>query len=362
MRVHLLSLPNVQSTWKYDLDGFNVMNLRFAKILKTLGHHVTFYASEQNDAPCDELVTITTLEEQQKIIGTFQYQHANISHTNPLWVLAAPRMIAAIGERKQPRDIICTIGGGSQQNVTDAHPDLLTVEYSIGYVGNYARHRVFESDIWRHMCYGYQHNDSVRLFDETIPGFFEAEKFPQHTPEDYIVYVGRFVPKKGLSVVCEAAKRAGVKLKLIGHGDPAVTKDLITYGENLGALPELERNEVVAKAKALICPTMYLEPFGCISPEAQLCGTPVISTDAGGFVETVEHGKTGFRCSMLGEFVDAIHRVDSLDRDYIRARARRLYSMETAAVAYDKYFKKLDTLWGDGWNTQPYGLENSNAV
>ena len=60
MRAHLMMLPNCQSTMAYDLDGFNVMGIRFAQVLKRLGHTVILYASEENDAPCDELVTITT--------------------------------------------------------------------------------------------------------------------------------------------------------------------------------------------------------------------------------------------------------------------------------------------------------------
>lgn len=353
MNVHLLSLPNVQSTWAYDLDGFNTMNIRFATILKRLGHHVTLYASEENDAPCDELVCITTLAEQKEVIGTHQYQHANIHHENPLWILYNPRAVKAIAERKQPRDVICSIGGGSQKPVTDGHPDLMDVEYSIGYVGNYARYRVFQSRAWQHLAYGYQRIDSCRFFDAVIPGFFDEDRFPVvEKPDDYYCYVGRFVPKKGIKIVCDACKAAGVKLKLVGHGDPT----LITYGENLGALNEHDRNEVMAHAKALICPTVYLEPFGCISPEAQMCGTPVIATDFGGFTESVEHGKTGFRCSMYGEFIDAIHRVDELNRHYIRHRAVELYSMATATVAYKKYFDRLQTLWKDGWNTEPYAL------
>jgi glycosyltransferase involved in cell wall biosynthesis len=183
-----------------------------------------------------------------------------------------------------------------------------------------------------------------------IPGFFETEKFPQNSPEDYIVYVGRLVPKKGLAIACQAAENAGVKLKLIGHGDVST----VTYGELLGPLPEDERNEVVSKARALICPTVYVEPFGCIGPEAMLSGVPVISTDFGGFTETVEHGVSGYRCNLFGEFVDAIGKVDTLDRSYIRARAQKLYSLEAAATSFAEYFRRISTMWGVGWATCPY--------
>lgn len=347
MRIHLLSLPNCQTTQAYDLDGFNLLNRRFARLLKELGHHVTLYASEENDFACDELVTCVSKANIDKSFVGGEYQHAFIDQSNPLWQLASPVMAAEIGKRKQPRDLICTIGGGSQRSITDAHPDLMAVEYSIGYVGNYAPYRVFQSTAWQHTCYGHQGIDCGRFFDAVIPAFFETEKFPQADPEDYVLYVGRFVPKKGISIVCDAAKAVGVPLKIIGHG----AKELITYGEYLGPVHEAEKIAVMSKAKALICPTVYIEPFGCISPEAQLCGTPVIATNFGGFTETVEHGKTGYRCDMFGQFVDAIQKVGSLDRNYVRARAQKLYGLDAAKASYAAYFDRLNTLWDKGWHT-----------
>lgn len=350
-----MALPNVQTTSAYDLDGFATVTIRFAKLLKGLGHHVILLASEENEAPCDELVTCITKAEQVQWGGPAPYQHARIAPDNPLWRLASPRMIAAIQQRKQPRDIICTIGGGSQADVTHAHPDLLAVEYCIGYEGCYSQYRVFQSQAWRHFIYGAQgHKLGGRYFDEVIAAFYETEKFPFVTPEDYILYVGRIIPYKGIQIACQAAQLAGVPLKLIGHGDPAQIPNIVTYGEYLGPLNEAQRNEAMAKAKALICPTIYIEPMGMIAIEAQLCGTPVISTDAGGFTESIEHGYSGYRCNILGEFVSAIGKVGGLDRANIRERAQALYSMEAGARLYDNYFRRLNTLWENGWNTEDF--------
>lgn len=350
-----MALPNVQTTQAFDLDGFCTVTIRFAKLLKGLGHHVILYASEENEAPCDELVTCITKAEQAQWGGAIPYQHAKIAVDNPLWRLASPRMAAGIGQRKQPQDVICTIGGGSQADVTNAHPDLLAVEYCIGYEGCYAPYRVFQSQAWRHMCYGAQGMKlGGRFFDEVIPAFYELDKFPFVTPEDYVLYVGRIIPYKGIQIACQAAQIVGMPLKFIGHGDPAQIPSLISYGEYLGPLNEPTRNAVMASAKALICPTIYVEPMGMISVEAQLCGTPVISTDYGGFTETVEHGFTGYRCNLLGEFVSAMKKVETLDRTMIRARAQALYSMETGSGLYANYFRRLLTLWEQGWNTEDF--------
>jgi len=138
-------------------------------------------------------------------------------------------------------------------------------------------------------------------------------------------------------------------LKIIGHGD----KSLVTHGaEYLGALSEQERNQWLSRASVVLTPTTYIEPFNQVAIEAQMCGTPVVATDFGGFTETIEHGMTGFRCSYLGEFVRAIQDAPALDRQYIRDRAVRRYSYHNVKHQYQRYFDRVALLFGkDGWNS-----------
>lgn len=352
MRFHLLALPNVQTTRAYSLDGFCTATVRFASLLKRLGHHVILYASEENEAPCDELVTVITKEEQTTLLDGLEYQHAALFNKGyPLWALANNRAIVEIGKRKEPRDFICTIGGTSQEPIANAHPDLMCVEYSIGYVSSFSKYRVYESHYWRAMTHGAQGNVDGRFFDDVIPLFFDPSEFTfrnRSQKEPFVLFVGRIIPKKGIAIACEAASLAGVPLKVIGHGDAS----LITHGaEYLGTLSMEERNEWLSRASALICPTTYIEPFGSVAVEAMLCGTPVISTDFGGFVETVEQGKTGFRCRYLGEFVQAIKDCASLSPEYIRERAVLKYGLDNVKHEYQRYFERLMLLWNGGWNT-----------
>lgn len=354
MRIHLLALPNAQTTREYSLCGFTQATIRFARILKDLGHHVTLYASEENEAPCDELVTCIQKEEIQTLLSmgsgwAWEYQSARIESDSPLFQIFNSRCATQIEKLKQPRDIICQITGYPQQYVSNKHPDLMTVEYSIGYKGSFSNYRVFESATWQHMTYGAQNIDVGRFFDAVIPCFFDPEELPFcEKPDPYFVYVGRLVELKGIGVACEIASKAGVKLKIVGHGN----KSLITGNhEYLGALDAKSRNEVLSKAMAIIAPTLYVEPFGCSPIEAQMCGTPVISTDFGGFVETVEQGKTGFRCSYLGDFVKAVKKVSELDRKYVRDRAYSLYSLTAATKQYRDYFNRLNLLWNGGWGS-----------
>ena len=103
----------------------------------------------------------------------------------------------------------------------------------------------------------------------------------------------------------------------------------------------------MAGAKALLCPTEYIEPSATVVVEAQLCGTPVIATPWGGFPEYIEDQKTGYLCKSPRAFIDAIERVSDLDRDYVRARARMLYGWQAGKRAYADYFMRMDQ--GQSW-------------
>lgn len=350
MRFHLLTLPNTMTTKAFCLDGFAIANMRMARLLKHLGHEVIIYGGEENEAPCDEHVVVITKEEQETLLMGIEYQYAGFfSQMYPLWSLANRRMIREIEKRKQPRDFILTIGGNSQEEVALGHPDLMTVEYSIGYVSCFSKYRVYESHYWRAAKDAAEGRTDARWFDAVIPMSFPVDEFPLRIEkEPFALFVGRLTTKKGLEIAFRAAQAAGLPLKIIGHGDTS----LATHGaEYLGALPSEERNEWMSRAQVCIFPTIYSEPFGAVGVEAQLCGTPVVASGFGGFVETVEQGKTGFLCNYLGEFVDGLKKAATLDPLYIRERAVRLYSIEAVAPLYEAYFKRLMLLWDKGFDS-----------
>lgn len=350
MRFHLLTLPNTMTTKAFCLDGFAIANMRMARLLKHLGHEVILYGGEENEAVCDEHVVVITKDEQQTLLMGVDYQYAGFfSEMYPLWKLANLRMIRELEKRKQPRDFILTIGGTSQSEVGLAHPDLMMVEYSIGYISAFSKYRVYESHYWRAATDMREGRDDARWFDAVIPMSFPVEEFPfRAEKEPFALFVGRLTTKKGLEIACRAAQAAGLPLKVIGHGDTS----LVTHGaEYLGALPSEERNEWMSRAQVCIFPTIYSEPFGAVGVEAQLCGTPVVASGFGGFVETVEQGKTGFLCNYLGEFADGLKRAPELDVSYIRERAVNLYSIEAVAPQYQRYFERLNLLWDEGFDS-----------
>jgi len=336
-RVHLLSTPNVQPLAADYLDVFSGFTRRFAETLHELGWHVTLYGSESTDVPVDELVTCISVKDQQKFLGEAPYHNAWYDASNPMFVHFNVRAAAGIQARKEPGDVIATIAGTAQAAVWAQHQELPLLEYSIGYRGVCAPYRIFQSHAWRHVAHGYTGMEYGRAGDDVIYHWFHEDEFPTRPVEDYVLYVGRLTSVKGLKTVCRAAEAAKVQLFVIGEGDPS----LITYGEYLGHMPPSERNRWMAGARALLCPTEYIEPSACVATEAQLCGTPVLASPWGGFTEYIEDGQTGWLCKSLEAFTHGIDWARRVDRTYVRLRAQRLYGWDAGVSAYAAYFARV---------------------
>lgn len=354
MRVHLLSVPTSPVAPEvYPLDGFCHRTWMFASLLKRLGHEVILYGVEGSDAPCDAFVLCLSEQERTDFLGQTAYQDLAHEPWSPMFLTYNTRAAQEIRKSKRAGDLIATIGGAAQQFVAEHHPELRFLEYSIGYRGVCAPYRVYESHAWRHVVHGYTGVDGPRAFDTVIYPWWDPASFPVQDVEDYVVYCGRLQTGKGIGTACRAAEEAGVKLVIAGHGNAS----LITYGEYVGPLSNADRNRLLAKARAVLMPTQYLEPFGNVAAEAQLCGTPVIGPTAGAFTETIDHGLSGYRCATTGEYVQAIHLAGDLDRGAIRARAARLFGTDTAARAYAAYFRRLDLARGAGTDSLEQTLE-----
>jgi len=157
----------------------------------------------------------------------------------------------------------------------------------------------------------------------------------------------------------------GKKLIMAGQGvisteggiikgtDMEISGDHVTH---IGTVNREQRAELMGKAKAVLVPTQYIEPFAGVHIEAMLAGTPVITTDWGVFTETVTNGFNGYRCRTLGEMMKAVEDIEAgkLDNQKIRDYAMRNYTLDRVAQLYQAYLEQVHTVWGEGW----YSPEN----
>ena len=135
-----------------------------------------------------------------------------------------------------------------------------------------------------------------------------------------------------------------------GQGDLSAFNCEGANVQHIGVVDAKQRAALMGKAMAVLAPTYYIEPFGGVAVEAQLCGTPVITTDWGAFSETVEHGVTGFRCRTFDDMLFALSAVQSLKPQTIRRIAAARYSMNRVVGMYEEYFVKVhDSMRPKGW-------------
>lgn len=351
MRFHVLGLPHTQVNKDYpnNVCAYTQKVVKFVEMMKDLGHEVLLYAGEQTmpgDAPADEHVVCITLDDQARFFpDPYPERVPEFLASHPGFAVFNAAAAVAIKDRtRDDDDIIITFGGTAQLPVSQRNERLRTVEAGIGYTGTFSDYRVFESYSWMHTILGLQSSGDVpdgTPYDTVIPNFFDPADFPLGRHDgDYVLFIGRTVERKGIRLAIEAAQQAGQTL-LIAGGQGNV--DVSTHPGYLGMVGPERRAELMGGASAVLVPTVYTEPFGGVAVEAQLCGTPVITTDWGAFTETVDQGQSGWRVRTMGEFVWCLRNIHEVSRGApaIRAAARARYGMDTIKHSYQDYFERV---------------------
>ena len=364
MKLHLVGLPHTQTTREVSVCAFTQKIIKFCKMMKPLGYEIVLYAGDENEAECDELVTLVTREEQREWYGPLDLNRipfqANWSGEGSPWKIFNGRAIAEIGKRVEPHDQILITAGNAQQAIYEAFPDHTVAEWAAGYEGVFAKYVCFESYGWMHHLYGkhlsYNHG---RWYDAVIPNFFDLDEWdlPNGEKGEYLLYVGRMIQNKGIWIAAQIADKLGKHLIMAGsgvasYGDGWVEADGLRMEGNLsyiGTVAGRARAELMRRAEAVLVPTLYVEPFGAVAVEAQLCGTPPITTDWGAFPETVINGLTGYRFRTVQEGIDAVRESAQLDPMTISSHARAKYRLEAIAPLYDNWFQRLHGLRDKGW-------------
>ena len=141
---------------------------------------------------------------------------------------------------------------------------------------------------------------------EVIYPFVDLERFKPNNqttkqPENYYLVVTRLASWKRVEIAVEAAKQAGVNLKVVGIGPDEKRLEKLARSQEsgakskkveiLGGVGDEELVGLFQNCSALVM--TQEEDFGITSLEAQACGKPVIAYGRGGALENVIPGKTG---------------------------------------------------------------------
>jgi glycosyltransferase involved in cell wall biosynthesis len=175
---------------------------------------------------------------------------------------------------------------------------------------------------------------------------------------EYLAFLGRVSPEKGLDTAIRVARKAGMPLKvaarmplptphdLNARADAVYWTDVIQplLGPDIELVGEIggqQKDAFLGKAAALLFPVRWPEPFGLVMAEALACGTPVLALRNGSVPEVVRDGATGFVVESEEDLASSVDRLWTIDRQTCRADAERRFSPRAMAAAYERVYACL---------------------
>src|SRR6185312_7394246 len=111
--------------------------------------------------------------------------------------------------------------------------------------------------------------------------------------------------------------------------------------EFIGEINDTQKSEFLGGAHALLFPIDWPEPFGLVMIEAMACGTPVIAFNRGSVAEVIDDGVTGFVVQDEDGAVAAVKRMETLNRNRVRAQFERRWTARRMAEDYVDVYERL---------------------
>ncbi|MGC2446056.1 MAG: glycosyltransferase family 4 protein, partial [Candidatus Sulfotelmatobacter sp.] len=167
---------------------------------------------------------------------------------------------------------------------------------------------------------------------------------------EYLAFLGRISPEKGVDQAIEIAKQAGVPLKIAAKIDRADQMYFDTCIRHLmddslidfvGEISDQEKNEFLGNATALLFPINWAEPFGIVLIEAMACGVPVIAYPAGSVPEIIENGVNGFLVHDVQKAVTTVEQISTIDRDVCRQQFEERFTAKRMAREYVAIYERI---------------------
>jgi glycosyltransferase involved in cell wall biosynthesis len=192
-------------------------------------------------------------------------------------------------------------------------------------------------------------------------------------PGDYLAFLGRISPEKGVDRAIEIARRVGLPLKVAAKVDGADREfyetELVPLLKRSGSLVEFV-GEVGGRAKdaflehaaALLFPINWPEPFGLVMIEAMACGTPVIAFRRGSVPEVMDDGVSGFVVDDVDGAVRAVGRLRELSRRRCRRVFEERFDARRMTRDYVNIYRRLARRRASPLTVSPWPAETTPAV
>lgn len=190
------------------------------------------------------------------------------------------------------------------------------------------------------------------------------------TKENYFLTLARSNPDKGQGIAVNICRELKYNLKLAGLvcdmtkpkqvllelANPLskyravpdfryFSDQIFPYLNNrikyIGDVGGIKKIKILSRAKALLFPIQWDEPFGMAPIEALACGTPVIAMARGALPEIIDHGVNGFLAKNEAEFKKYMSLVHTIDPKNCRKSVETKFSANIMAKKYLKGYQAL---------------------
>jgi glycosyltransferase involved in cell wall biosynthesis len=182
----------------------------------------------------------------------------------------------------------------------------------------------------------------------------DPERFPfRSEKEDFLCFVGRASPDKGVLAAIDIAERSGLPLVMVmkvnereelRYWTEAIAPRLTSSVKVLLGADHALKTDVMSRARALLFPIQWDEPFGLVMTEAMACGTPVVACGRGSVPEVVVDGVTGFivdPADPVGGAGAVLDRLGSLDPAACRTHVERWFSTRCKTDGYEAVYREV---------------------
>jgi glycosyltransferase involved in cell wall biosynthesis len=184
----------------------------------------------------------------------------------------------------------------------------------------------------------------------TVHNAVDVASFPfRADKEEFLLFLGRLHPDKGVHLAIDAARRAGLPIVVAGKCTEAVEQEYFAshlqsrLGPDVtifGPADAAAKRNLLSRAAALVFPILWDEPFGMVMIEAMACGTPVVALRRGSVPEVVVDGVTGVLCDEPGQLPAAIAAARRLGAADCREHVRSRFDVDTMVAGYERLYRQ----------------------
>jgi len=179
----------------------------------------------------------------------------------------------------------------------------------------------------------------------TVHNAAQVDDFPfRADKEGWVLFLGRCTPDKGMHLAIDVARAAGRSIKLAAkctesaeraYFEAEIQPRLGPGVEWLGEVGTDRKKDLLSRARCLLFPICWDEPFGMVMIEAMACGTPVVALRRGSVPEVVTDGSTGVICDHPDQLPDALNAIHTIDPVQCRKHVRTHFHPDTMAAGYE---------------------------